>query len=94
MKLKSVIAAVGIILAITLPACTNADSPQMPTGADAKVEAIENTPLAKVLVSTIGQSQKTEDDYILYDAESDSFLTMTASEYELAKAFATLVVRE
>lgn len=94
MKLQSVIAAIGLVMAIALPSCSNADTPQMPTGEETHAETIEDSRLGQVLASTIEQSDKTEDNYIVYIAESDEYLTMTASDYQLAQAFASLVVKE
>lgn len=88
MKLQSVIAAIGLVMAIALPSCSNSDTPQMPTGEETHAETIEDSRLGQVLASTIEQSEKTGDDfYILYNAATDSFQTMTADEYELAHAY-------
>lgn len=82
MKLQSVIAAIGLVMAIALPSCSHADTPQKP------VETSETSRLGQILASTIEQSDKTGDDfYILYNAATDSFQTMTADEYELAHAY-------
>ncbi len=43
-----------------------------------------------ILESVDGQ----QDTYVVYDAESDEYVTMTQDEYNLAVAFSTLVVRD
>lgn len=94
MKLQSEVAAIGLVMTIALPSCSSADMPPTPVGNEDQEEIVAKSLLGDILVSTIAQSDKTEDNYIVYYAESGEYLTMTASEYVLAKAFASLVVRE
>jgi len=94
MKAKTIIVAACISLTFGLASCSDAEKSQILASNQNNEEIIVTSKLGKVLQSVVEASNHEEDSYILYDASSDAFISMTASEYELANAFATLVVRE
>lgn len=94
MKLKKIIpiAFTGIALS-GLASCQNVDEPQVPTQEEYSTEM---DPLTEVLVNVVDSHNNgtNGDSYILYDASTGEYTTMSAEDYALLNAFADVIVRE
>ena len=82
----------GIAL-LGLASCQNDDEPQAPIQEE---QSTEMTPLAEVLINVVeSHNNGTDgDSYILYDASTGEYTTISAEDYALLNAFADVIVRE
>lgn len=94
MKFKNFIpiAFTGIAL-FGLTSCQNDDEPQVQTQED---YSIEMNPLTEVLVKVLDSHNNgtNGDSYILYDASTGEYTTMSAEDYALLNSFAAVIVHE
>lgn len=94
MTLKNFIpfAFAGIAL-FGLASCQNDDEPQAPVQEE---QSTEMTPLAEVLVNVVDSHNNGTDgdSYILYDASTCEYTTISAEDYALLNTFADVIVRE
>jgi hypothetical protein len=75
-----------------LASCQNDDEPQAPVQEE---QSTEMTPLAEVLVNVVDSHNGTDgDSYILYDASTNEYTTISAEDYALLNAFADVIVRD
>lgn len=81
----------GIAL-LGLASCQNDDEPQALVQEE---QSTEMTPLAEVLVNVVDSHNGTDgDSYILYDASTGEYTTMSAEDYALLNSFAAVIVHE
>lgn len=76
-----------------LASCQNDDEPQAPVQEE---QSTEMTPLAEVLVNVVDSHNNGTDgdSYILYDASTAEYTTISAEDYALLNTFADVIVRE
>lgn len=76
-----------------LASCQNDDKPQAPVQEE---QSTEMTPLAEVLVNVVDSHNNGTDgdSYILYDASTGEYTTISAEDYALLNTFADVIVRE
>ncbi len=91
---KSLVIALGLASTFALSSCGNVDEPVITDENLSSSSEMSDVTLEKVLCNVVETSDRSEDSYIVYAASTDTYLCMTASEYELANAFADLVVRD
>ena len=79
---------------ISFASCGN--DPESPLPINQQENEIASTPFEKILTKVVTEHKEGDNSpsYIIYDASSQEYLTMTADEYYVCDAFATLVVRD
>lgn len=88
-KINTFIALVAMDTLTLFSACSQNDEPSRI--AEVNTETFQENELGDILVNTIENSSREENDYIIYDAETKEYFTLNETTYLLANTFADKV---
>ena len=86
---------IGVLISMTIQVSASKGGAET-TIKDSVESEVTSTSLAGVLANVVDNHDNGAegDSYIVYDASSDEYLTLSADEYALACAFASVIVHE